>query len=190
MPMRPILAALAALALAGCELSPELSRYSAPRPEAGERVGIAFTTVMVREVSLPSYASVEEILVAQPDGRLQAFEETLWADSPPRAVTLGLTAALAEKTRARVAPEPWPFGPQPEAVVDVRMEEFVATAGGQFRAVGQVFVAPAAEDRAERARSFEIEVPFDPEGGFPAIARARSAAVTELADLIARRTLR
>ena len=180
---------LTCLALAACS-GPPPTRVVVPPAAVPDRVGIAYRTVSVLNVDLPTYASVEDIAVAQPGGLVETTNENIWADDPQRAITLELARVLAQITRATVAPQPWPFQDDPEAVVDVRLETAVAQAGGQFRMSGQYFVAPRDAGRPDRARLFSIDIPFDPEGGFAAIARAGGQAVSQLAVLIARDGLR
>ena len=183
---RLLIAAL--VALSAC--SPEPDRYAVPDAPPPERVSIAYRSVSVLKVGLPSYAALEEIAISGPGGLVQTSPETLWADNPERAVTLELTRTLAQATGATVAPEPWPFLSAPDATLDVRLEDLLANGTGQFRLKGQYFVAPADPNRRERARLFDISVPYAPDGGIPAIARARSEAVADLAILIAREGLR
>ena len=177
----------ALLALAACSGPPD--RYAVPEAPPPARVSIAYQSVSVLKVGLPSYAALEEIAISGPGGLVQTSPDTLWADAPERAVTLEITRTLARATGATVAPEPWPFLTAPDAVLDIRLEEIVADGTGQFRLKGQYFVAPADPDRRDRARLFDLTVPYAPEGGIPAIARARSEAVSRLALLIAREGL-
>lgn len=185
-----ISAACAAILTAGCEPAGPTVRFAAPPAIAEQRVGIAYSTVAVRDVSLPTYAALEEISVDLGAGRIETVDEGLWADDPVRAVTLALTGVLGGATRATVAPEPWPFESEPEAAVDVRFETFVAEAAGRFVASGQYFVAPSDEERPERARAFALTIPYDPATGLRGIARARSQAIEALGLLIARDGLR
>ena len=165
-------------------------RYSAPDQPLTDRISVPQRTVAVREVSLPAYATAEQVSVADASGALREQGESLWADDPVREVTLELTGALGTLTGRTVAADPWPFREDPDAVVDVRIEEFVARAGGSFLAKGQYYVAQSDAGRPDRARRFEIVEPFDPEGGIPAIAGARSRVVAQLARQIARNGLR
>ena len=107
-----------------------------------------------------------------------------------RAVTLRLTNALADITGRQVASDPWPFREDAEAVVDVRIERFVAEADGRFVAIGRYYVAHEDETRRDHAHGFEIVQPYAPGGGFPAIAEARDHVIAWLAQDIARRGLR
>lgn len=180
---------LLCLALAACSGPPPL-RYPVPDAAAPARIAVSFRSVAVAEVSLPTYAALEEIARAGPGGQVESDPDNLWADDPPRAITLALARGLSQATGATVAPEPWPFRSTPDAVLDVRVEEALAGADGRFRLEGQYFVAPEAEDRSERARLFALSVPYDVAAGYPAIAAARGRAVSDLAALIAREGLR
>ena len=173
--------------LAACGGAPE--RYSVSAPAVTEKTPIAFGSVEVRDVSLPSYAAADEIHIQGEDGTLVSSTDVLWADSPERAVALELSQNLARLTDRRIASEPWPFEAFPDARLEVRFTELVATSGGLFRGAGQYFVA-VENGRRERAGLFELAVPFDPAGGPPAIARARGQLILDLAAYIARNGLR
>ncbi len=178
-----------AIALAACASEPPQS-YEAVTPVPTERVGIRYSDVFVREVSLPTYAASETIFLSDPNGLLTEQVDSVWADDPTRAVTLGLAQSLQDITRARVAPEPWPFNANPDVTVDIRMETFVPGTDGVYRASGQVFVAPDDEEAANRSLTFRLQAPYDLAGGQPALAAARSNLVAQLAVDIARRGLR
>ncbi len=179
----------AAVMLMACTTEPPQS-YEAVTPVPAERVGIRYSDVFVREVSLPSYAASETIFLADPNGLLTEQVTSVWADDPTRAVTLGVSQSLQSITGARVAPEPWPFVTDPEVTVDVRVETFSPGTDGVYRAAGQVFIAPEDEEAPNRSLSFRLSAPFNVEGGQPAIAAARSAIVSQLSSTIARRGLR
>jgi uncharacterized lipoprotein YmbA len=165
-------------------------RYAAPEVPVQARVSIPHRTVAVREVSLPSYATEEIIAVADGKGGIRESADKIWADDPTRAVTLEVTSALGMITGRTVAADPWPFRDDPDAVVDIRLEEFVADERGAFTARGQFYIAHSDENRRDRSQRFRIVERFDPEGGFPAIAAARSRAVNALALRVARDGLR
>ncbi len=187
---------LAPLVLFGCGETADPVRYAATVPVQDNRVSIPVKTISLREVSLPSYASEEGIAIADGGGAITTAPERLWADDPTRAVTLRLTNALADLTGRVVASDPWPFREDAEAVVEVRIETFVAEASGQFVAQGRYYVAHQLEDedgeqvRKDRAISFRLVQPFDPDGGFQSIAEARTRIISALAHDIARRGLR
>lgn len=173
------------LVLSGCASTPD--RFAVIPAQSETRQSIAFRSVELRDLSLPAYAAADEIVTQSADGTLTT-QDTLWADSPPRAVALELSRALAQITGARVASDPWPFSALPDASLDVRFETFVPDEAGLFRAVGQYFVA--VPDGRERAGLFDLSVPYTADAGLPAIARARGQIIADLAAFIARDGLR
>ncbi|MBT8413014.1 MAG: PqiC family protein [Boseongicola sp.] len=181
---------LLSLGLAACSSSGEVARFAGETAAPSERIGILYTSVSVREISLPTYASAEFLVTEAADGTLVEDPDALWADDPVRDVTLGFSRALTTITRARVAPDPWPFRSVPEATVDIRVDTFVARSDGTFVATGQYFVAPEDEDQPERAVGFAISTPYLVTAGTRAIAGARSRTVTALAEHVARNGLR
>lgn len=177
---------LAPLLLAACG-SPSL--YVVSKPAVTEQTQIAFASVEVRKVSLPSYAAADEIYLQSEDGTLAGSSDVLWADSPDRAIALELSQDLARLTGRRVASEPWPFDALPVARLEIRFADLVAQTSGRFVASGQYFVA-VSDGRAERSGLFDLSVPFDPAQGASAIARARGQLILDLASYIARNGLK
>jgi hypothetical protein len=170
--------------------SPPPQRFAVPAVPVTEEVSIAYASVEVRDVLLPTYASLEEIFVETADGSLTSSPQLLWADDPTRAATLELTRSLSAITGARVASEPWPFDSYAEVRVEVRVEEFIASERGEFRLSGQYFVATFDGEGRDRAVPFRLTVPLIPEAGPAQIAAARAAVMAELAASIARDGLR
>ena len=174
--------------LASCGGNPE--RFAVAPPATVQKVRIGFHAVEVRDVSLPSYAAADEISLQGPDGKLTSDSGVLWADAPERAVAMELSQNLARMTSRRIAAEPWPFEAYPEARLELRFSELVATTAGQFKASGQYFVAVREEEGRERSGLFNQTVAFDPEGGPAAIAAARGQLILDLAKFIAQKGLR
>ncbi|MGB7244222.1 MAG: PqiC family protein [Sulfitobacter sp.] len=172
--------------LIGCGTA---DRYTVPPPVVTQKIAIAFRSVEVRDVSLPSYAAADEIHQQDATGKLTSSSSVLWADSPERAVALELSRNLARLTSARVASEPWPFEAFPDARLEVRFENMVAGADGIFRISGQYFVGVEG-GRRERSGLFELDVPLGPAGGPQAIAAARGQIILNLAEFIAQDGLR
>ena len=187
--MRLVFSLGLALALGACGFGDTAERFAVPVADITERERISYGSVEVAEVSLPTYAALEEIFVAGEDGALQSDVAALWADDPTRAVTLELSRALATITGARVAPAPWPFEAFPEVRVDARIEEMLADADGVFRLSGQYFVAPRDETRRDRTGVFSLATPWDVTKGAAGIAEARGRLVRDLALEIAQRGL-
>ncbi len=177
-----------AMFLAGC--SGEAARFAVSTPEVTERVGIRFGAVEVRDVSLPSYAAADEIHLQSEDGTLTSSSGVLWADAPERAVALEISQNLARLSGRRIASEPWPFEAFPDARLEIRFTELVATTTGNFRASGQYFVAVEEGAGRERSGLFDLSVPFDPEAGPNAIAAARGQLILNLSSYIAKRGLK
>lgn len=177
------------LGLAACG-STEISRFAGEAAAPSERIAIRYASVSVREISLPTYASAEFLVTEAADGTLVEDPDSLWADDPVRDVTLGFARALSTITKARVAPDPWPFRSVPEATVDIRVDTFVARSNGTFVATGQYFVAPEDENQPERSVGFSISTPYLVAVGTQALAGARSRTVTALAEHVARYGLR
>ncbi|MEM5475652.1 ABC-type transport auxiliary lipoprotein family protein [Pacificibacter sp. AS14] len=175
------------LVLASCGTTPD--RYAVTPPNVTEKVRIGFGSVEVRDVSLPTYAAADEIVVQDANGKLIPSGSALWADSPERSVALELARNLAKLSSARVASEPWPFEAFPDARLEVRFESLVAQAEGQFRATGQYFVG-VTDERRERSGLFDLVVPFDTSGGPQAVALARGQIILDLAVYIASKGLK
>jgi len=173
--------------LAACG-GPPPQRVAIPKAEIAEKIGISYRTVELREVSLPSYASAEEIYVADEAGLLNSREGLLWADDPSRAITLEISRQLAQVTGAQVASEPWPFEEPAQARVEVRIEDILAQSNGTFRLAGQYFVST--ETGRDRARLFDLTVPINGMDTVAGIAQARGQAVRRLVVEIARSGLR
>lgn len=185
--MKPYLIAALSLTLIAC--SGEVMRVPVPTPAVSETVRSAYRGIEVLDVSLPTYASGEEIFTEDATGMLTGSSDMLWADDPTRATTLSLARSLAQITGARVAPEPWPFDQYPSARVDVRVEDMRAI-GSLFTLSGQYFVAPLEGRGRDTARLFSVTAPL-PEAPSPRdFAAARSDTIAQLALLIARDGLR
>lgn len=163
-------------------------RFAVPAAPAGDHIGIAFGSVVVRDVSLPDYAASQEIFTQGADGALTSSPKLLWADEPARAITLELARHLTQLTGARVASEPWPFTSGPDAAVEVRVEQLMAGADGTLRMSGQYFVA--SESGRARSKLFDLSVPVAGPQGAAGIAAARGRIVRDLARAIASDALR
>ena len=175
------------LTLAGC--GDNAVRFAVAPPAEVQKVRIGFGAVEVRDVSLPSYAAADEIHLQSEDGTLTSSTDVLWADKPERAIALEISQNLARMTGRRIASEPWPFEAYPDARLELRFSELVATTGGQFKASGQYFVAVEDGGR-ERSGLFDEAVAFDPEAGPSAIAAARGQLILNLATFVAKKGLK
>lgn len=142
-------------------------------------------SAMIRTVSLPTYAAVEEIPFETADGLIVINEDILWADDPERAVTLILTRTLSDILNTDVGPDPWPFVGLPDVSVDIRVERMLGGADGTFELNGQFFVASEGGSVRDSTHSFEISQPMD-DGSLISLSQAQSAALLQLSEQIAR----
>ncbi len=172
------------LALSGCSDPTETARYAfdpAPvRQDLPNRIGSA----ELREVSLPQYASGQEIAWQTDDGALRSSPKQIWADDPPRAITLALARDISALSGARVIAEPWPLADPPQSRIEVRVEQFLAGADGRVRLRGAYYLSPMAGSGRDAVRRFDLSVAIVGTGP-GAIAAAQSAAVAALAAQMA-----
>lgn len=172
-----------ALALAAC--GGNAPRYLIDPPAPQLRLTTAARTIMLRDVSLPEYAAASEMAVQEEGGAVKNAPRALWADLPERSVTLALARQLDAALSATVAAEPWPLTGLPDAEVEVRVEQSLAGADNVFRLQGQYYVRADEVSVGPASAPFAISVPMA--GTAPAdIANAQSAAIAELAAVIAR----
>lgn len=180
----PALAA-AAFLLGACSNPEETGRYlidpPSPPVQIGNRLG---PTVELRDVSLPEYASGQEVSWQSEDGAVRSNPDTLWADNPQRAFTHSLARAISDVSGAAVIAEPWPLGEPPERRLEVRVERALAQSDGVYRLSGRYFLADESAGGTNHVRSFDISVPLTSDAP-GMIAAAQSAALSMLAQQIA-----
>ena len=96
----PFLAA-ALLALAACG---QPSCYLLPTPQPAPTRAAPVASVVVADVSLPAYADALEVATLTGPATLELPKRSLWADTPRRAMTRHLAAALDERLSAPASP--------------------------------------------------------------------------------------
>lgn len=171
------------VALAAC--TPLADRLAVnPLPSALELRPL-MGSVMVRTVSLPSYAAVEEIAIEVDSGLIEINEDVLWADAPERAVTLVLTRTLTDILDIDVGPEPWPFIGLPDVSLDIRVEKVIAGADEVFRLSGQYFIGGDAISFRRITQTFDIEIQMA-DDSLQSVAAAQAEALLALSEQIAR----
>ena len=138
MMLRAILALAIATGLANC--ADTSRRYGLEATPSQVKVRARVSSVLIRTVSLPTYAEAEEIAIQDESGVIRISKSDLWADEPERATTLVISRLLNLMTGATVAPQPWPLEETPQAVVDVRVEQLLATNRNTLRLSGQYFL--------------------------------------------------
>lgn len=172
------------LALAACSNPEKTGRFLIDPPSSQAQVSNRLGSAELKDVSLPEYASDQEVMWQTEDGAIRSNPDNLWADSPQRAFTLALAREISDISGATVIGEPWPLAEPPQRELVVRVEKALAQADGIYRLSGRYFVSDQSGGGTNHARSFDISVPL--EGDQPAsIARAMSQAIGQLARQIA-----
>lgn len=171
--------------LGACSDPLSTGRYMIDPPTAAKSLPNRLGQAELREVSLPQYASDQEIVWQTEDGALRSTPENVWADNPARAMTLALARQISALSGATVIPEPWPLAQEPQRRIEVRVEQVLPRADGVLHMAGIYFVSPAGDTMGrDVVHRFDVEVPLEGEGpGF--IAKAQSAAIGQLAAQIA-----
>ncbi len=180
--MKLILAPLAlALALSACGDTKSRFLIAPVAPQTEQRLRVA--SIEVRDVSLPAYAAASEMMVEDASGALRPVKKAIWADDPARGVTGALARTLDMRSTASVAAEPWPLSEPAQMRVEVRVDQMVAHADGNFGMSGQFALTSPSGAVPDRLQRFDIKVPMADTA--PAtVAQATGAAIDALADQI------
>lgn len=181
---RFLVASLSLLLLSGCSDPTQTARYALAPVPAEKHLPNRIGTAELREVSLPQYAAGQEITWQTEDGALRSTPKQIWADDPPRAMTLALAREISALSGATVIAEPWPLSESPQNRVEVRVEEFLPGADGMVRLSGAYYVTPAQGAGRDVVRRFALHQPVVGEGA-AALVAAQSAAVAALAAQMA-----
>lgn len=178
------LAAAVTLALAACAANPDY--YLLPPPQPAARMSSPVASVAVAEINLPAYADALEIAVLATPGSASLDRSALWADTPRRALTRHLVAALEARLAARVAAEPWPGFDQAGLRVEVIADRMIGAPGGAVEFAGQYIIVAPESGRIVAIDRFRVVAATGGEGN-AALLAAHGRAVEELADRIAAR---
>ncbi|MDZ4395420.1 PqiC family protein [Cypionkella sp.] len=174
-----ILLALASLTACG----DKKARFEIPAPTAATEARLRVSSIEVRDVSLPAYASASEIVVEDAAGALRPVPKAIWADDPARGVTGALARSLEAASTANVAAEPWPLNTEPQARVQVRIDQMSARADGSFYLEGQFAISSASGAVSDSLNRFAISVPMA-DLAPASVAGATGAALDQLAAKI------
>jgi len=175
------------LGLAAC--GDNKARFLINTTETATQTRLRVASIEVRDVSLPAYASASEIVVEQADGALKPVAKALWADDPVRGVTGALARSLAAKSTATVSAEPWPLADGPAVQLEVRVDQMVAGADGNFRLTGQFALSSPQGQVRDSLTRFALSVPLaDTSPG--AVAVSTGKAIDGLADDVLRKLRR
>ncbi|MCF3974361.1 PqiC family protein [Paracoccus salsus] len=173
------------LALSGCSNPEKTGRFLIDPPIPAQQVPNRLGTAELKDVSLPEYASDQEVMWQTADGAVRSTPDNLWADNPQRAFTQMLARTISDMSGATVISEPWPLAEPPQRVLEVRVEKALAQANGLYRLSGRYFVSQESGGGTNHARSFDISVPLAGNQQPSAVAAALSLAITQLAGQIA-----
>lgn len=184
--MRPFLAfAFALLALAACT-RPDY--YLTPPPAASARAAGSAGSLAVADMNLPTYADAIEIAVQDETGAVKLMPNALWADTPRRALTRHLVAALQARIPGQISTEPWPAFEAPALRLEVFVDRMVGSPEGPFEFAGQYVIVSQDSGRIVASDRFDLSSVAGP--GYQGLVDAHARAVEALADAIAARLAR
>ena len=182
--VRPVLLSLVALvALAACGGNPPM--YLLPSPAAGPAYGSG-TSLAVADIGLPAYAEANEVAMLSGPETIDLDRGALWADTPRRALTRHLVAALGARLGSRVLAEPWPGFDPPSLRLEVATDRIVGAPGGVVQFTGQYVLVAPGDGTIFASDRFAISVPVEGED-YPALLAAHAVAIERLADQVAAR---
>ena len=92
---------------------------------------------------------------------------------------------IAAQLSRPVVVEPWPQGVSPKVRVDIDIDYFIGSLGGEVRLSGQYRLVRAAAPSEAAIRTFEYVEPLG-SVGFAELVKGHSRALTRLAEEIAR----
>lgn len=187
--MRPVLplALAAGLALGACAGRPDY--YLTPPPGAPARTAGSAGSLAVADISLPAYAETVEIAELTEAGAVTLAKDALWADTPRRALTRHLVAALQGRLNAQIATEPWPAFESPALRLEVVVDRMIGAPGGAFQFAGQYVIVSPASGRVVSSDRFAIALTATAPG-YQGLIDVHARAVEALADQIAARVAR
>ena len=140
-------------------------------------------TVALRELDLPLYARAAEIAYLDAGGAVTLAEEDRWADEPARASTRALAGSLREALGAPVVVEPWGRAVKPVLRIDVTVDRFIGTPGGDVALTGDFRIVRLDDRRTVSSQGFDITAPASGTD-FNALTRAHADALARLSDEI------
>lgn len=180
--MKSLLGLLTLAVMAGCTggTSPQVV-IDPTSPEL--RVPVRAGSVMLHDISLPTYAQTTDISVRGANGTLVEKTGEVWADEPARAMMGAMVRNLGVITGTQVAAEPWPLEGYPDVEITIRVEHMFAREDGSVTLVG--YYAIRRETGRSAIHQFDIALPAALDGQDD-IAAAYEAAWGDLAEQIAR----
>lgn len=157
--------------------------YLLPKVKPTERVVLADNIVALRELDLPLYARAAEIAYLDATGAVALAEEDRWADEPARASTRALAGSLREALGTPVVVEPWGRAVEPVLRIDITVDRFIGTLGGDVTLSGDFQVVRLDDRKTVSAQGFDIMAKTTGTD-FDALTRAHADALAKLSDEI------
>ena len=173
----PLLALLAGCGAPDYYLLPPEAAAPAPRASRG--------SLSVANIDLPAYAGALEIAALGEGGAVRLETASLWADTPERALTRRLVAALRARLGGLVAADPWPAFDPPALQLRVIVDEMIGAPGGPLAFAGQYLLVDGS-GRVTASEHFRFTVPAQGPG-YPGLLADHARAIEILADQIAAR---
>ena len=180
-PVPALTLALLALLVAACGAP---SYYLLPPPAAVASQPSPTGSIVVADIAVPTYVEALEIASLTGPETVDLAKQSLWADTPRRALTRHLAAALDGRLAARVTTEPWPAFDAPGLRVEVIVDRMIGAPGGTLDFTGQYAIVSPTSGTLRALDRFTIAVPVA-DGGYPALMAAHARAMDLLADRIA-----
>ncbi|WP_181164708.1 PqiC family protein [Amaricoccus solimangrovi] len=173
----PLLAFLCACGASDYYLLPP---EAATAPARAGRVSLA-----VADIDLPAYAGALEVATLGQGGAVRLDPDVLWADTPQRALTRHLVAALQTRLGGQVMAEPWPAFDPPALQLRVIVDRMIGAPDTALDFAGQ-YILVSSSGAIVASERFRFTVP--PQGpGYPGLLADHARAVELLADRIAAR---
>jgi uncharacterized lipoprotein YmbA len=171
---------VAAALISACSKAEKTEHYLIDTPAITQHLPNRLGRVSVQNVTLPQYASGQEIAFQTADGALHSRPDQIWADDPAHAITGFLATQISQISGATAIAEPWPFNDGPDRRLEVRIARMLAGSDGNFLLYGQYFVTSDQGNGGDLAKNFEIVVPINGVGP-GSTATAQSEALQKLA---------
>lgn len=184
--MRPAAFILGLFALAAAACAPTQDPVSYLLDAQARPTGaLSGPPLGLREITLPLYARRAQIAVLGTGGEVTLSDNHKWAEEPPRAASRQVARILAAELQRPVVIEPWPRGVTPTRRVDIDVDYFIGSLGGDLRLGGQYRLVEAANPSAAAITTFEYTETLGAPT-YAAFVAGHSRALSRLAEDIAR----
>ena len=175
------------LVLSACAAEKEPAYYLlAARADAGSETAPQSTArgvIGLRELAMPLYVRRTQIASVGPDGAVSLSDDHRWAEETPRSASRVVARALSALTGRPVVIEPWPIGVEPDYRVDIEVDYFAGSLGGELRFEGQYRIVPSSGAAGITSAFALTETSTGP--GYDALVESHKRALEALTRIIA-----